>query len=102
MRPPAARRVTANGDPRGLVATVRGGYDDAMAVVAKKLDVELGDVVEIAGRRYDVVPDKQGGVALEPAITRTVADLDREYGGRPLTPAEFDEFFGELPSDDEG
>ena len=29
-----------------------------MAVAAKKLDVKLGDLVEIDGRRYDVVPDK--------------------------------------------
>ncbi|HEX4344684.1 MAG TPA: hypothetical protein VHZ31_03890 [Solirubrobacteraceae bacterium] len=73
-----------------------------MAVAVKKLDVALGDLVEIGGRRYDVVPDKQGGVALEPAITGSVADIHREHGGRPLTQAEFDEVFGELPSDHEG
>jgi hypothetical protein len=39
-----------------------------MAVEAKKLDVKLGDVVEIDGRRYDVVPDGAGDVTLEPAI----------------------------------
>ncbi len=74
----------------------------AMAVAVKKLDVQLGDVVEIAGRRYDVVSDKQGGVALEPAITRTVADIHAEHGGRPVTQAEFDELFGDLSSDGEG
>ena len=42
-----------------------------MAVTAKKLDVHIGDLVEIAGRRYDVVSDKHGGVTLEPAITKT-------------------------------
>jgi hypothetical protein len=73
-----------------------------MAGGVKKLDVELGDVVEIGGRRYDVVPDRQGGVALEPAITSSVADIHREHGGRPLTPGEFDELFGDLPSDGEG
>jgi len=45
----------------------------AMAIAAKKLDVAIGDVVEIDGRRYDVVSDKEGGVTLEPAITMTVA-----------------------------
>jgi NMD protein affecting ribosome stability and mRNA decay len=73
-----------------------------MAVAVKKLDVQLGDVVEIDGRRYDVVSDKRGGVALEPAITSSVADIHAEHAGRPVTQAEFDELFGDLPSDDEG
>lgn len=45
-----------------------------MAVGVKKLDVHSGDVVEIEGRRYDVVPDRQGGLTLEPAITVFVAE----------------------------
>jgi hypothetical protein len=45
-----------------------------MTVIAKKLDVKIGDVVEIEGRRYDVVSHKEGGVTLEPAITKTVAE----------------------------
>jgi hypothetical protein len=73
-----------------------------MAVEAKKLDVKIGDLVEIDGRRYDVVSDKAGGVALEPAITKTVAELRAERGGRPLTQEEFDELFGDLPRDGEG
>lgn len=77
-------------------------YDGLMAVAVKKLDVHLGDVVEIGGRRYDVVSDKHGGVALEPAITTTVADIHAEHGGRPVTQAEFDELFGDLPCDGEG
>ena len=52
----------------------------AMAVTAKKLDVKIGDLVEIAGRKYDVVSDKHGGVALEPAITKTVAEMLAEEG----------------------
>jgi hypothetical protein len=68
---------------------------DAMAVAPKKLSI--GDVVEIDGRRYDVVPDKAGGVTLEPAITQTVAEIHAEHGGRPLTSEEFDELFGDLP-----
>jgi len=73
-----------------------------MAVSVKKLDVEIGDLVEIDGRRYDVVSDKAGGVALEPAITQTVAEIHAEHGGRPLTRQEFEELFGDLPSDGEG
>ena len=45
----------------------------AMAVTAKKLNVRIGDLVEIEGRMYDVVSDKHSGVALEVAITKTVA-----------------------------
>jgi hypothetical protein len=73
-----------------------------MAVEVKKLDVQIGDVVEIEGRRYDVVSDKAGGVALEPAITKTVGELRAKHGGRPLTQEEFDELFGDLPRDGEG
>jgi hypothetical protein len=71
-----------------------------MAVAAKKLSI--GDLVEIEGRQYDVVSDKAGGVALEPAITQTVEELRAERGGRPLTQEEFDELFGDLPRDGEG
>jgi hypothetical protein len=74
----------------------------AMAVAAEKLDGRIGDLVESGGGRYDVVSDKAGGVALEPAITKTVAELRAERGGRPLTEEEFDEPFGDLPSDGEG
>jgi anaerobic selenocysteine-containing dehydrogenase len=73
-----------------------------MAVAAKKLDVEVGDLVEIEGRRYDVVSNIAGGVRLEPAITKTVAELRAERGGRALTAEEFDELFGDLPRDGEG
>lgn len=73
-----------------------------MAIGVKKLDVAVGDLVEIDGRRYDVVPDRHGRVALEPAITTTVSDLHARHGGRPVTQAEFDELFGDLPSDGEG
>ena len=73
-----------------------------MAVTRKKLDVKIGDLVEIEGRKYDVVSDEQGGVTLEPAITVTADELLAEHGLRPLTPEEFDEEFGDLPSDGEG
>ena len=73
-----------------------------MAVTAKKLDVGIGDIVEIEGRKYDVVSDKEGGVTLEPAITKTVAELFTERGLQPLTEEEFRQEFGDLPSDGEG
>jgi hypothetical protein len=40
-----------------------------MATVVKRLDLTVGELVEIAGRRYEVVPDREGGVTLEPPIT---------------------------------
>jgi len=74
----------------------------AMAVTAKKLDVKIGDVVEIEGRKYDVVSNKHGGVTLEPAITKTVAEIHAEHGERQLSREEFEELFGQIPSDGEG
>jgi hypothetical protein len=73
-----------------------------MAVEVKKLDVKIGDVVEIDRRRYDVVSDKAGGVALEPAITKSVEELAAQRGGRSLSREEFRELFGDLPRDGEG
>jgi hypothetical protein len=70
---------------------------DAMAIAPKKLSI--GDLVEIDGRKYDVVPDKAGGATLEPAITKTVDEIHAEVGGRRLTAEEFDELFGHLPAD---
>lgn len=78
------------------------GYHVPMAVAVKKLDVRVGDVVQVGERRYDVVPDTDGGVALEPAITKTIDELHAERGCRPLTTGEFDEYFGDLPTDGEG
>jgi hypothetical protein len=73
-----------------------------MAVAAKKLDIKIGDLVEIEGRQYDVVSDKQGGIALEPAITKTVAEILAEESLTPMSKEEFEEQFGHLPSDGEG
>lgn len=49
-----------------------------------------------------MVSDKHGGVALEPAITKTVAEMLAEEGLTPLSKEEFEEQFGDLPSDGEG
>ncbi len=70
-----------------------------MAVAPKKLDVHQGDIVEIEGRRYDVVSDHQGGLTLEPAITVFAEELHRRHGTRPLTAEEFERSFGDLPRD---
>lgn len=80
----------------------RGRYDEVMAVAVKKLDVHVGDVVEIGARRYDVVSDPSSGVALEPVITQTVAEIQDDLGLRPLSASEFDSQFGDLPADCEG
>lgn len=74
----------------------------AMAVEAKKLDLRIGDLVEIADCRYDVVSDREGGVALQPAITVSSAELQERHGTRPATQEEFERLFGELPTDGEG
>ncbi len=74
----------------------------SMAVEIKKLDLRIGDVVEIDGRRYDVIPDGEGGVALEPAITVSSRELHERHGTRPATKGEFDRLFGDLPTDGEG
>jgi hypothetical protein len=68
-----------------------------MAVAVKRLDIEIGDVVEIAGKRYDVVSDKAGGIALEPVITLTSRELHERRGTRPARRNEFARLFGDLP-----
>ena len=67
-----------------------------------RLVVKVGDVLEIEGRLYDVVPDKQAGAALEPAITMSVDEILGAHGERALTSEEFEARFGDLPSDGEG
>jgi hypothetical protein len=71
-----------------------------MAVAAQKL--QIGQVVEVDGRLYDVVSDKEGGVALESAITVTMEEGYRETGGRPATAQEIEALLGDVPSDGEG
>lgn len=71
-----------------------------MAVTAQKL--KIGQEVEVDGRLYEVVPDQEGGVTLEPAITLSVDEIHKLSGGRQATPAEIEGFFGDIPSDGEG
>jgi hypothetical protein len=71
-----------------LVKDLEQLMGDQVAGAATKLDVHAGELVEIDGRRYDLVPDRQGGLMLQPAIGVTVAKLDRRHGTRPAPQAE--------------
>lgn len=57
----------------------------AMATAVKKLDLAVGEVVEIDGRHYEVVPDREGGVTIEPPITR-LPSLTRSGERNPPAP----------------
>jgi hypothetical protein len=67
-----------------------------------RLVVKVGDVLEIEGRLYDVVPEKRGGAALEPAIAMSVDEILVAHGERALTSEGVEARFGDLPSDGEG
>jgi hypothetical protein len=45
----------------------------------RKLDLEIGDLVEVDGRRYKVVPDGAAGVTFEPAV-KPRSELPNEHG----------------------
>jgi hypothetical protein len=75
-------------------------YDLSMAATTQKL--RIGQEVEVDGRLYEVVPDQQGGVTLEAAITLSADEIIARTGGRRATPEEFEEWFGDIPSDGEG
>jgi hypothetical protein len=49
-----------------------------------------------------VIPDKVGGLTLEPASTVAVAELDRRHGTRPATEEEVEGQLDLLPGDGEG
>jgi hypothetical protein len=67
-----------------------------MTAAVKKLDVRIGDVVEVEGRTYDVVADGQGGVSLESAITTTVGETLAEKGPTAMSEEEFDRRLGNV------
>lgn len=46
-----------------------------MPAVPKELDVHAGDLVEIDDHRYGIVPDRRGGLTLEPAATAITLEL---------------------------
>lgn len=71
-----------------------------MSVAPKKLVV--GELVEVDGRRYDVIADADGELTLEPEQVTTVVHLDRRHGGRAATQAEIEDQLDLLPADGEG
>jgi hypothetical protein len=73
-----------------------------MAVAVKKLDLRVGELVEIDGRRYEVVPDRTGGLTLEPPIT-PVSELHVERGWEPASQEDFERLTADdAPPDGEG
>lgn len=70
-----------------------------MATAVKSLHV--GELVDVDGRRYEVVPDGAGDLTLELTIT-PMAELDRKRGAKPASREDFDRLFGHLPTDGEG
>jgi len=72
-----------------------------MATAVKRLDLTIGEFVEIAGRRYEVVSDREGGVTIEPAIT-SAAELHALRGTKPANAEDFERLSVDVPFDDEG
>jgi hypothetical protein len=70
--------------------------------VIRKLDLKVGEIVEVDGKRYEVVPMREcDGFVLEPPIT-PMAELDEMWGTEPVSREEFDRLSADLPSDGEG
>lgn len=72
-----------------------------MATAVKKLDLHAGELIEIEGRRYEVVPDGEGGLTIEPPIT-PVSELDAQRGTKPASAEDFERLTADFPSDGEG
>lgn len=72
-----------------------------MATIAKRLDVKVGELVEIAGRRYEIVPDREDGVTIEPSIT-PATELHAQRGTKPASTEDFERLSADVPCDDEG
>jgi hypothetical protein len=73
-----------------------------MATTAvKRLDLQVGELVEVGGRQYEVVPDREGGLTLEPPIT-PVSELHAQRGTKPASAEDFERLSAGVPYDDEG
>lgn len=74
-----------------------------MATAAvRKLDLKVGEIVEIDGIQYEVVPiPNRCEVTLEPVL-ETVDELSQIYGWEPISQEEFDRLSAGLPTDGEG
>jgi hypothetical protein len=66
-----------------------------------KVQLAVGDLVEIDGQPFEVDLDKFGFPTLETPITPT-AELHRRRGTQPASEEDFERFAGDLPTDDEG
>jgi hypothetical protein len=73
-----------------------------MATTVRKIDLRVGELVEIDGRRYEVVPAREGdGLTLEQPIT-PVSELYERRGWKPASAEEFERIAADLSTDDEG
>jgi hypothetical protein len=52
-------------------------------------------------RRYEVIPDREGGVTIEPPIT-SAAELHAQRGTKPASEEDFEHLSADVPHDDEG
>lgn len=72
-----------------------------MATAARRLDLKIGELVEVAGRRYEVVSDREGGVTIQPPIS-PAGELHARRGTKPASAEDFEHLSVEAPSDGEG
>lgn len=72
-----------------------------MEPAVRKLNLEVGELIEIDGRRYEVVPDHMGGVTIEPPIT-PIAEIEAAHGTRPASAEDFERVTADMPTDGEG
>ncbi len=79
----------------------RPSYHLPMATAVEKLDLKVGEIVEVDGRRYEVVPDRQGGLTLEPPIT-PMAELHAKRGTKPASAEDFERLSVDVPYDGQG
>jgi hypothetical protein len=84
-----------------LVSAGLRSYHWSVATVVKRLDLTVGELVEIAGRRYEVVLDREGGVTIEPPIT-SAAQLHARRATKPASKEDFERLSADVPYDDEG
>ena len=66
-----------------------------------KVQLAVGDLVEIEGRRLEVELDRQGFPILETPTT-PMAELHQRRTTQPASAEDFERFTADLPIDDEG
>lgn len=67
----------------------------------RRLDLAIGELIEVGGRRYEVVPDRAGGLTLEPPI-RPMSELHEERGTRPASQEDFERLTADDAADGDG